>query len=168
MSGKNVHLPQRDTEAAWQCWRGKMLLALAAKDVVASIPAEKQGEIFTVGIKFEEWIAIAINSATQSCKSVGPRRYHKTLYLLCTEVPCFTGWCSWVGEPSETGMEGEIFWEHPKSLIPPLLTEGKWKRGTDRTWPWITSGALGKARYSIACEDNLLLQKAGAAVLGVE
>lgn len=31
-----------------------MLLATAAKDIVASTPGEKQGEIYIVGIKSEE------------------------------------------------------------------------------------------------------------------
>lgn len=54
MSGENVRLSQRDAGAA--CWRrrGKMPLATAAKDVVASIPGERQGEIFIVGITSEQ------------------------------------------------------------------------------------------------------------------
>lgn len=54
MSGKNVCLSQRDAEAACQHQRGKTLLATAAKDVVALIPGERQGEIFSVGIQSEE------------------------------------------------------------------------------------------------------------------
>lgn len=48
MSGKNVHLSQRDAGAACRRRRGKMLLATGAKVVVALIPGERQGEIFIV------------------------------------------------------------------------------------------------------------------------
>lgn len=58
MSGKNMCLSQRDAGADWRCQKDKMLLATAAKDTVVSIPGEKQGDIYIVGIKSEEWVAI--------------------------------------------------------------------------------------------------------------
>lgn len=57
LSGKSLCLSQRDAGEA--CWRqrGKTSLATIAKDAAASIPGEKQWEI-TVGVMFEEWVAI--------------------------------------------------------------------------------------------------------------
>lgn len=54
MSGKNVRLSQRDAGAACRRCRGKTLLAVAAKDVVALIPGERQREILIVGIRSEK------------------------------------------------------------------------------------------------------------------
>lgn len=86
-----------------------MLLATAAKDIVASIPGEKQGEIYIVGIKSEEWVAI-LHSVMRSYKSIGPWRHHKPFHLLYTGALRQES-----GKPLSTEVEGDILWKHLKA-----------------------------------------------------
>lgn len=91
---------------------------------------------------------LAITSAMQSCRSVGPRRYQKPLYLVYTEGLCLTGWGSWArsqGSLQRLKWKVKLFgniWRlstHKRAVSSsPLLAEGKWRLGTDGTWSPIT------------------------------
>lgn len=56
---------------------------------------------------------LAVTFVMQSCKSIGPWRYHKPLHLLSTGALRQES-----GKPLGTELQGDIFWKHPKAQQP--------------------------------------------------